>query len=167
MGTGQISLERLELADPQKQLAIQDLNYDGSADLSALSGLLKNLGMLPEDIRLAGKADIDTQLSFEADKLELDQTTVNATEFLFQKGQQTLNEKKIQLTTRGSVNLQKKAAALQPFELQTSSGTIILPELVLNDWSNLQNGIRTKGTINLELGRLTDFLAGILRSLAG
>ena len=162
MGTGQISLERLELADPQKQPAIQDLNYDGSIDLSALSGLLKNVGMLPEDIRLAGKADIDTQLSFEADKLELDQTTVNATEFLFQKGQQTLNEKKIQLTTRGSVNLQKKAAALQPFELQTTSGTIILPELVVNDWSNLQNGIRTKGTINLELDRLTDYLAGIL-----
>ncbi|NNK94708.1 MAG: hypothetical protein HKP41_10190, partial [Desulfobacterales bacterium] len=162
MGAGQISLERLGLTGPQNQPAIERLKYDGSVDLSALSSLLKSVGMLPEDISLAGLADIDTQLSFEADKLELDQTSVNATDFVFQKGEQTLSDKKIQLTTRGSVNLQKKAAALQPFELQTTTGHITLPELELNDWSNLQNGIRTKGSIDLELGELAVFLADLL-----
>jgi hypothetical protein len=162
MGAGQISLESLELKGPQNQPAIERLMYDGSIDLSALSGLLKSVGMLPEDISLAGLADIDTQLSFEADKLELDQTSVNATDFVFQKGEQTLREKKIQLTTRGSVNLQKKAAALQPFELQTTTGHITLPELELNDWSNLQNGIKTKGSIELELGELAVLLSDML-----
>ncbi len=163
VGAGQISLERLELKDPQYQPTIERLVYGGSVDLSALSGLLKTVGMLPEDIRLAGIANIDTQLSFEADKLELDQTTVNATDVLFQKGEQTLSEKNIQLTTRGSVNLEKKAAVLKPFELQTTTGNITLPELELNDWGNLQNGIRTKGSIDLELGRLAVFLEDILK----
>ncbi len=163
LGAGQINLERLELTTPQNQPAIERLIYDGSVDLSALSGLLKTVGMLPEDIRLSGLADIDTQLSFEAGKLELDQTTASATDLLIEKGELTLSDKKVQLTTRGSVNLEKKAAALKPFELQTTTGNITLQELELNDWSNLQNGIRTKGSIDLELGRLAVFLADILK----
>jgi hypothetical protein len=163
VGAGQINLGRLELTGPQNQPTIERLVYDGSVDLSALSGLLTTVGILSEDIRLSGIADIATQLSFEAGKLELDQTTASATDLLIQKGELTLSDKKVQLTTRGSVNLEKKAAALKPFELQTTTGNITLPELELNDWSNLQNGIRTKGSIDLELGRLAVFLADILK----
>jgi hypothetical protein len=163
LGDGKMNLESLGIRGPQKQPSINGLVYDGSIDLSALSGLLKKIEMLPEDIRLAGMANIATKLSFEANKLELDQTTVNATDFLFQKGKHTLSEQKLYLKTRGSVNLEKKAAALKPFELETAAGRIDLPELVLNDWSNIQNGIRTNGTIDLDLARLTAFLGDILK----
>ena len=162
VGAGQINLERLELAGAQKQPAIEDLVYAGSVDLSALSDLLKTVGVLPEDSRLAGIAAIDTQLSLEAGRLALNSATVNAADLLFQKGGQTLTEKKMQLTTRGSLDLEKKAAALKPFELQATTGNIAFAELVVNDWSNLQKGIKTKGSINLELGKLAVFLADIL-----
>ena len=161
--SGAIAVSGLKVADWSDLTKPIGATIGADLDLSALSGLLKTVGVLPEDIGLAGKADIDTQLSFEADKLELGQTTVNATDFLFQKGEQTLSEKKIQLTTRGSVNLEKKAAVLKPFELQTTTGNITLPELELNDWSNLQNGVKTKGSIDLELGRLAVFLDDILK----
>ena len=161
--SGAIAVSGLTVADWSDLTKPIGATIGADLDLSALSGLLKTVGVLPEDIGLAGKADIDTQLSFEADKLELGQTTVNATDFLFQKGEQTLSEKKIQLTTRGSVNLEKKAAVLKPFELQTTTGNITLPELELNDWSNLQNGVKTKGSIDLELGRLAVFLDDILK----
>ena len=161
-GAGQLSLERLGLAGAQKQPSIEDLVYAGSVNLSALSDLLRTAGVLPGDSRLAGIADIDTQLSFEAGRLALKHAAVNATDLLFQRGGQTLSEKKMQLTTSGSVDLEKKSAALKPFELQATTGNITLPELVLNDWSNLQNGIKTKGSIDLELGRLALLLADIL-----
>ncbi len=162
VGAGQLSLERLELAGSQKQPSIEDLVYAGSVDLSALSDLLKTVGVLPVDSRLAGIADIDTQLSFEAGRLALKHAAVNTTDLLFQRGGQTLSEKKMLLTTSGSVDLEKKSAALKPFELQATTGNIALPELELNDWSNLQNGIKTKGSIDLELGRLALFLADFL-----
>ncbi len=162
VGDGSIKLATFLPASGQTSLQLEGLDAAVNLNLKNLTSLLQAVGVLPEDSRLAGNADIDAQLSFEAGRLALKQATVNATDLLFQKGGQTLSEKKMQLTTSGSVDLEKKSAALKPFELQTTTGTIALQELELNDWSTIQDGIKTRGRIDLELGRLAVFLADIL-----
>ncbi len=163
VGSGSVTMKNLVPPSEQSNTQFKDLTLKSTFDLGQLSTLLHTLSALPDDTRLSGKTDIHAGLSFKDDTLELADTTVTTQEFFLQKGNQDFSEKKIHLATRGSANMKTKTASLKPVVITTTTGQINLPELLITNWGQLENGIKTSGSINLDLGLLTVLLADILK----
>lgn len=163
IGSGAVTLKRLVPPSGQTRIQFDDLGFMGGFDLNHGTTLLQTLDLLPKDTRLTGKADIKTRLSLKNDTLELADTSLETKNFQLKKAKQKFSEKKIQLTTRGSANLKQKSATLKPVDLKTSAGHIILPELMITDWSQLENSIKTNGSIDLDLGLLTTLLGDLAK----
>ena len=163
IGSGKVSVKNI--VPPSKKTSIQvgDMDFKGTFDLIQVTTLLQTQEVLARDIRLAGKADINTRLSIKDDIVDLGDTSLTAKDILFQKAKQKFSEKTIQLTTRGSANLKEKSATLKPVELKNSAAHIIFPELIITDWSKPENSIKTSGNINLDLGQLTTLLSDFLK----
>ncbi len=163
ISSGTVTSKTLMLPSDQTNIQIRNLGFKGTFDLGQLSTLLQTLDILHEDTRLAGKTDIDTRLSIKDDMLELGETTLDSRDFFLQRAGQKFSEKKIHLTTSGSVNLKKKTAILKPINLTATTGHIAFPELVITNWNQLENGIKTNGSINLDLGVLTPLMTDVLK----
>jgi len=163
IGSGTVTSKKLLISSGKTSAQVKDLGLKGTFDLGRLSTLLQTLDVIPEHTRLAGKAEISTELSIKDDMLELGDTTLDTRDFFLQQAGQKFSEKKIHLTTRGSANLKGETAILKPVDLVTTAGHAAFPELVVTNWNQLENGIRTNGSISLDLGLLTALLADILK----
>ena len=163
IGSGSVTVKNLVPPSEQSSTQLKDLIFKGTFDLGQLSTLLQTLGVLPEDTRFTGNTEIYTGLSLKDDILELGDATLKTQDFFLQKGKQNFSDKKIHLSTRGSANLKEKTASLKPVDITTTAGRIALPELLITNWDQLENGIKTSGNINLDLGLLTVLLADILK----
>ncbi len=163
IGTAAVTFKKLIPASEEISVQINDLGFKGAVDLSHLSALLQSLDALPQNTRLTGKSDINTRLSIKGNIVELGDTTVDIRDFILQRAKQRFNEKKIHLTTRGAIDLGKKSVALKPVELQTPTGHLSIPELLLTDWSQLEENIKTNGSIELDLGLLATLLGDAMK----
>jgi hypothetical protein len=163
IGSGAVTFKNFIPASEGARVQINDLGFKGAFDLGHMSALLQSLDALPQDTRLTGKSDIDTRLSIKGNRVELGDTTVDTKDFILQRTKQKFSEKKIHLTTRGVIDLGEKSAALKPVELQTSTGHVTIPELLLTDWSRLEESIKTNGSIELDLGMLTTLLGDAVK----
>ncbi|MGW8193113.1 MAG: hypothetical protein ACWGOX_02500 [Desulforhopalus sp.] len=163
LGSSAATVEHIVLPSEQDRLQIKNLNVAGEIVLDRLSPLLQTLEGLPTDIQLTGKANLKTRLSANDDKLEIENVAMDVSDFFLKKNNKKLSGKDFQLSTRGSADLTKKTALLKPLEITSAAGRINLPELVVNDWSRPANGIKSYGSIDLNLGTLLtmlhDFLA--------
>jgi len=166
-GSGAATLKSFIPPFEQASVQLKDLGLKSSFNLNQVTALLQILSVLPENTRLAGKVDLDTLLSMKENMIELDSTTMNIEDFLFQDDKQKFSEEKIHLATRGSADLNKKTVTLKPVEIKTSAGRIAFPELLITDWSQLKNGIKAKGSIDLNLGPLTTLLGDVLKLSPG
>jgi len=162
IGGGVMSLKKLVVPSQQVGSRFEDLDFKGDIYLQHLTTLLQTLDVLPQNTRFAGRVNVSSRLSFEDNILALGKTSIDAVDFVLQKDKQKFNEKKIQLITGGSVNLEKKSVSLKPFDLKIAEGNITFPELHINDWDHLPDGLRTKGSVGLDLGLLTLLLGDAL-----
>ncbi len=162
-GSGTVNLKSLIPSSDQNSAQFENLVFKGTFDLGHLTALLQTLDVLPVDTQLAGRTNIDTRLSIKDNKIELGDSVIDLRDFLFKNKKQKFSEKEIVLTTRGSVDLKAKAATLKPLELKTTAGHMAFPELVVTNWSQLKNGVKTSGSIDLDLAPLTALLGDVLK----
>lgn len=162
-GSGAVTMKNFNPPSDQIGAQVKDLDFKGTFDLDHLTALLQTLDVLPTDSRLAGKTDLNTRLSMKDNMVELGGTSMAIRDFLFQNSKQKFSEKEIVLTTSGSVDLKGKTATLKPFELKTTMGHMAFPELAVTNWDQLKNGVKTNGSIDLDLGPLTALLGDVIK----
>jgi len=166
-GSGNAAIKNLLLPSGEAAVSLKDLGFKGSFDLGRLTALLQTLEVLPVDSRIGGMVNLATRVTLKGHKLNLGDTRVDIGNFVFQNGSQKFSDREMVFTTRGSADLKNKSATLKPFEFKTSSGRLAFPELVISDWSRLENGVKTEGSIDLDLGPLTTLLGDVVKLPAG
>jgi len=163
LGRGAASVKNLVPPSKSRSVEIKDLKFNGTVKLSHLTNMLHTLNALPKDNRFSGQVIIDTRLSMKNQKVDLGETKVNINNLLFTKENQKADEKKIQIATRGKVDLEAKAASLSSVDIATTAGHITFSELLIKDWSKPGNSIKSNGTIELDLALLTKLLSDFLK----
>ncbi|MBT8372631.1 MAG: DUF748 domain-containing protein, partial [Deltaproteobacteria bacterium] len=131
-----------------------DLNIDANVNLLQLSSLLKNLGMLSTDTQLEGQSNVKAKGALEGGQLVLDETTVDGKKVIYRQDKKTIKEERVTLTTKGRIDLNQKSLQLAPVDINGQAGTIHIPKLVISDWTNVQDKIKTNGKADLDLDKL-------------
>jgi len=162
-GSGSAAMKNLILPFDKGTFLIRDLGFKGAFNLDRLTGLLKTMEVLPEDSRIGGTVNLDTRLSIEKNIVDLQDTVVEGRDVFFKSGSRKFSDKELVLTTRGSADLDKKTVIFKPVELKTSAGHLSFPSLVITDWSQLKNGVKTDGNIDLNIGPLTTLLGDVIK----
>ncbi|MGD9045841.1 MAG: DUF748 domain-containing protein, partial [Desulfobacterales bacterium] len=155
MAKGKFSATRIRLNPDGNMPDADSLSIDGRFDLKQIAALLQNFNKLPRDTRLAGTAQIQSSGSLEGQTLVLKSTRLDAQNFRYRSGPKTLQEERLTIKTKGKVDFNTKSLFLAPIEIKASPGDITVPELAVNDWSNLQKEMKTRATANLDLAKLT------------
>lgn len=163
LGKGHMSVKKIEWPSDSSPLPrIHQMAYDGTMSLRPLTQMMHALDIFPEDINLAGKADIHTRLSGGLEKVTFEDTIIIVDQFVFQQGDQLFKEKKVDLRTQGHVNLSAKLAKLTPLKVTATTGNIVFPELVINDWADILHAVKGNGEVQLDLAALTPFVGSAI-----
>lgn len=162
---GKTSLHAKNLVPPsvKKSIQIDELAVKGAFKLDQLTVLLHSIEKLPGDTGFTGSMGIDSRISLHDDKLQFSEAKIEVSDLLLQKEVQKLREQNLRIITRGEADLKTKAAMLKPFEIATTAGDMVFPELAIADWSQLAKGVKTLGTIELDLELLTKLLADFIQ----
>jgi hypothetical protein len=155
MATGKFSATRFKLNPTQKIPDADNLLIDGRFDLKQITALLQNFDKLSRNTRLAGTSHIQGSGSLEGQALVLKSARLDTQNFRYRSGSKTLQEERLTIKTKGKVNFNTKSLFLAPIEINGAPGNITIPELTVNDWSNLQKEMKTRATANLDLAKLT------------
>jgi hypothetical protein len=155
MARGKFSAARFQLNSAGNLPSADDLSMDGNFNLQQISDLLRNFKKLPNNTRLAGTAHIQSSGSMDAQLLVLNSTRVATRNFRYHDGQKTLRDDRLILETKGKLNFETKSARFAPIDIDGSAGTITIPQLTINDWSDLQKDMKTKAKARLDLAKLT------------
>ena len=155
MARGKFSANRIQLKAGQSLPTAENLSIDGNLNLQQISDLLRNFKKLAPGTRLAGTAQIQSSGSMDAQGLVLNSTRVEARNLRYHDGQKTLREDRLLLETEGRLNFETKSARLAPININGSAGTITIPQLAINDWSDLQKDMKTRAKAQLDLAKLT------------
>jgi len=163
MARGKFSAGHFQL-NPAKSLPTADnLSIDGNFNLQQISDLLRNFKKLSNNTRLAGTAHIQSSGSMDAKLLMLDSARVATQDFRYHDGQKTLRDDRLTLETKGSLDFETKSARFAPIDINGSAGTITIPELTINDWSDLQKDMKTRAKARLDLAKLTRFYGDFIQ----
>ncbi|MEE4265870.1 MAG: hypothetical protein V2I56_24490, partial [Desulfobacteraceae bacterium] len=155
MARGKFSAARFQLNSAENLPTADDLSIDGNFDLQQISNLLQNFNKLPDGTRLAGTAHIQSSGSMDAQRLILNRMRVDTQNFRYHDGEKTLRDDRLTVETKGKLNFETKSARFAPIDINGSAGTITIPELSINDWSDLQKDMKTQATAQLDLAKLT------------
>jgi translocation and assembly module TamB len=141
----------------------KDLKLDGNVNLQQVSSLLKNLDMLPPNIRMGGQSAITANGTLKDGQLVLNEARADTKKFLYRQDKKTINENRLILTTKGRINLNKKSLQLAPVDIDSQAGKIHIPELAVADWTNVQKDMKTSGKVDLDLDKLTTGYGDFIR----
>ena len=133
----------------------KDLKLDGNVNLQEVSSLLKNMGVLPTNIRMGGQSALKVNGTLKDGLLVLNEAKADTKKFLYRQDKKTINENRLILTTKGRINLNKKSLRLAPVDINSQAGIIHIPELAVADWTNVQKDMKTSGKVDLDLNKLT------------
>ena len=132
-----------------------DLNLDADVNLQQLSSLLKNLDKLSPDTQLGGRSKVKAKGSLKDGQLVLTSANIDSKKFSYRQNKKTIKEERVTLTTKGRIDINKRSLQLAPVDINAQAGKIHIPELVIDDWTNIQNKMKTSGKANLDLAKLT------------
>ena len=155
IASGKFSAARFKLNPKGKIPDADNLSLDGRFDLQQITALLQNFDKLSHDTQLAGTSHIQSSGSLDGQSLVLKNTRLDTKNFRYRSGPKTLQEAHLSVKTKGNVNFNTKSLFFAPIEISGAPGDITIPELAVNDWSNLQKEIKTQATANLDLAKLT------------
>jgi hypothetical protein len=136
--------------------AAENLSIDGSFNLEQISALLQNLNKLPANTRMAGTAHIQTSGSLKEQTLAFNSARIEARNFRYRDENRAIHEDRFILNTKGALNFKQKSAFFAPVEVRVSPGTLIIPELKINDWSDIQKDMKTRAKADLDLAKLVE-----------
>ena len=134
--------------------ATDNLSINGSFNLQQISALLKNFNKLPKTTQMAGTAHIQASAALDQQKLVLNSTRIETRNFSYRNENRAIREDRFILKTKGNLNFKKKSAFFAPIEISASPGTLIVPELTVNDWLNFQKDMKTRAKADLDLAKL-------------
>ena len=154
MARGNFKADHLQLNDSGKTPAVKNLAVDAKFNLQQISEVLQNFNKLPPATRLAGDAHLQTSGTLDTRQLTLNSTRVDARNFQYRMGNKSIREERLTLQTKGRLNFANRSAGLAPIQISSSAGTITIPQLTVNDWSNVQNDIKTQAQADLDLAKL-------------
>jgi len=154
LGSGNIAMKSFMPPSAVNRARITGLDAQGTVQLSHVATLLQSVAVLPKDTRLSGTTNLQARGSLKDDKLELVDAALDARDIEFISGTRRITEKTMRLATSGSAELQKKSAELASVDLQTSAVHLTLPELLVANWTQLENSMKTNGDIEVDLGML-------------
>ena len=155
MASGKFSATRFKLNPNGKIPDADNLSLDGRLDLQQITALLQNFDKLSHDTQLAGTSHIQSSGSLDGQILVLKNTRLDTKNFRYRSGPKTLQEAHLSVKTKGNVNFSTKSLFFAPIEISGAPGDITIPELAVNDWSNLQKEMKTRAGANLDLAKLT------------
>ena len=155
MARGKFSATRFQLKPGESLPTAENLSIDGNFNLQQISDLLRNFKKLTHSSRLAGTAHIQSSGSMNAQRLVLNSTRIDARNFRYHDGQKTLRDDRLLLKTKGKLNFETKSASFAPINIDGTAGTITIPQLTINDWSDLQKDMKTQAKAQLDLAKLT------------
>ncbi|MGD9151074.1 MAG: AsmA-like C-terminal region-containing protein, partial [Desulfobacterales bacterium] len=142
------------LNDSGKMPSVKNLNVDAKFNLQQISEVLRNFNILPATTRLAGNAHLQTNGTLDSQQLTLNSTHVDTRNFQYHKGENSIHEERLTLQTKGRLNFATRSAGLAPININGSAGTITIPRLTVNDWSNFQKDMKAQAQADLDLAKL-------------
>ena len=151
---GTVKAERVEGTASNRFPNAAGLNLDGNINLQQLSSMLQNLNILSADTRLGGQSAIKISADLKEGQLVLDNIRVDTQKFLYRQDKKIIKEDRIILTTRGSIDLNRKSMRLAPVDIDGQAGKIHIPELAITDWTHAQRNMKINGRADLDLNRL-------------
>ncbi|MGD8723921.1 MAG: DUF748 domain-containing protein, partial [Desulfobacterales bacterium] len=154
LAKGNFKADRFQPADSSNSPSVQNLAVDAGFNLQQISDVLRSFDKLPASIRLAGYAQLKTSGDLDARKLTLNDTRVDARKFQFGSGQKSIEEERLTVRTQGKLNFATRSVTLAPINIEGSAGTINIPQLTVNDWSDFQNDMKTQAQAELDLAKL-------------
>jgi hypothetical protein len=134
--------------------SVKNLNVDAKFNLQQISEVLRNFNILPATTRLAGNAHLQTNGTLDSQQLTLNSTHVDTRNFQYHKGENSIHEERLTLQTKGRLNFATRSAGLAPININGSAGTITIPRLTVNDWSNFQKDMKAQAQADLDLAKL-------------
>jgi hypothetical protein len=155
MARGKFSATRFKFNPAGSLPTADNLSIDGNFNLQQISNLLRNFNKLSNSTRLAGTAHIQSSGSMDPQRLVLNSTRVDTRNFRYHDGQKTLRDDRLTLATKGKLNFETKSARFAPINIDSSAGTISIPQLTISDWSDLQKDMKTQAKAQLDLAKLT------------
>ncbi len=164
IGNGAVTVQQFIPASDQTAAIMKGFTVQSDLDLTKLTTLLRSFKILPEGTSLAGKTTIESVASIDGNLLAIDTLKIDTSDFHYKNSSQEVRDKSIILSTHGSANLETKIATLNKVTLTTGASQILLPELLINNWTKPANAIKTKGTVAVDLSQLTSQLADFLTS---
>ncbi|MBW2433525.1 MAG: DUF748 domain-containing protein [Deltaproteobacteria bacterium] len=154
LAKGIFKADRFQLAGDDNLPSAQNFSVDAGFNLQQISDVLHNFNKLPATTRLAGNAHLKTSGALDAQQLTLNSTRIDARNFQFRSGQKSIDEERLMVQTQGKLNFANRSAGLAPIQINSSAGTINIPQLAVNDWSNFQNDMKTQAQADLDLAKL-------------
>ncbi|MBW2436033.1 MAG: DUF748 domain-containing protein, partial [Deltaproteobacteria bacterium] len=154
MANGNFKADRFQLKDRTNMPSAENLAVDAKFNLQQISDLLRNFNKLPANTQLAGSAHLKTSGTLDAQQLTLNSTRVDTRNFQYRDGQKLLREEHLIVQTKGKVNFANRSAGLAPININSAAGTITIPQLTVNDWSDFQKDMKTRARAQLDLAKL-------------
>ncbi|MGD9083462.1 MAG: AsmA-like C-terminal region-containing protein [Desulfobacterales bacterium] len=154
LAKGNFRADHFQLNDSGKMPSVKNLNVDAKFNLQQISEVLRNFNILPATTRLAGNAHLQTNGTLDSQQLTLNSTHVDTRNFQYHKGENSIHEERLTLQTKGRLNFATRSAGLAPININGSAGTITIPRLTVNDWSNFQKDMKAQAQADLDLAKL-------------
>jgi translocation and assembly module TamB len=154
MAKGNFRADHFQLNDSGKLPSAKNLDIDAKLNLQQISEVLRIFNKLPATTRLAGTAHLQTNGTLDGQQLTLNSTRVDTRNFQYRQGKKSIREERLNLQTKGRLNFATRSAGLAPININGSAGTITIPRLTVNDWSNFQKDMKTQAQADLDLAKL-------------
>ena len=154
MARGTFKADLFQLNNSGKPPTVKNLDVDAKFNLQQISDVLRNFNKLPATTRLSGNAHLQTSGTLDAQQLTLNNALVDAQNFQYRTGQKAIREDRLTLETKGRLNFATRTAGLAPININGSAGTITIPRLTVNDWSNFQKDMKIQAQADLDLAKL-------------
>jgi hypothetical protein len=155
IGNGWLRAKRIEIHSAEGRSEVAGLVLDGGFNLQQLEVLLRNLGLLSPDIRMAGKTTIAARGSLKNMQIVLSDASFDTKNFVFRQAKKTVREPRLILKTMGKIDLNSRSVHLAPVEINAQPGKMRITELIVSDWSDILNTTKARATAGLDLAKMT------------
>ena len=163
IGRGKLNADRLSILPSQGLPIANNVLFNGKFDLRQVTLLLQNFDILPNDVLLTGQSTINTKGDIKDNSILLSSSDTQISKFNLKLDKKTIQENQLSLKTKGNISPSARSMHLAPLDIVSDSGKIHIPELIISDWSNIQNAIKTRAKARLNIANTfkayKDFMA--------
>ena len=133
---------------------MRNMQLDLSADIAAALKEIKKFIQIKQ-WNGSGQLKLSLAVNEKSKNRDAVDLKLEVNNFKLRRDNKTIRDARLVLTTRGWIDLTKKSLSLAPIDISGQAGKIHVPALTVADWTNTRKDIQTRGTADLDLGRLT------------